>query len=74
VRASYGERTPDFSVIRAGHIPGTHEVGFDSEADTVTLTHVARSRAGFASGAVLAAELLQNKRGFYEFPELLFAG
>jgi 4-hydroxy-tetrahydrodipicolinate reductase len=73
VRASYGERTPDCSVIRAGHIPGTHEVGFDSEADTVTLTHVARSRAGFASGAVLAAELLQNKKGFYEFPELLFA-
>ena len=73
VRASYGERTPEFSVVRAGHIPGTHEVGFDSEADTVTLTHVARSRAGFATGAVLAAELLQNKRGFYEFPELLFA-
>ena len=73
VRASYGERTPDVSVVRAGHIPGTHEVGFDSEADTVTLTHVARSRAGFASGAVLAAELLQNKKGFYEFPELLFA-
>ena len=73
VRASYGERTPDFSVLRAGHIPGTHEVGFDSEADTVTLTHVARSRAGFATGAVLAAELIQNKKGFYEFPELLFA-
>ena len=73
VRASYGERTPDFSVVRAGHIPGTHEVGFDSEADTVTLSHVARSRAGFASGAVLAAELLQNKKGFFEFPELLFA-
>jgi 4-hydroxy-tetrahydrodipicolinate reductase len=73
VSASYGERTPEFSVIRAGHIPGTHEVGFDSEADTVTLTHVARSRAGFASGAVLAAELLQGKKGFYEFPELLFA-
>lgn len=71
--ASYGDRTPDFSVIRAGHIPGTHEVGFDSEADTITLTHTARSRAGFAAGAVLAAELLAGKRGFYEFPELLFA-
>ena len=73
MRASYGDRTPEAAVIRAGHIPGTHEVGFDSEADTVTLSHVARSRAGFATGAVLAAELLQNKRGFYEFPELLFA-
>ncbi len=70
---SYGDRTPEFSVIRAGHIPGTHEVGFDSEADTITLTHTARSRAGFAVGAVLAAELLAGKRGFYEFPELLFA-
>ncbi len=73
VRASYGERTPAFSVIRAGHIPGTHEVGFDSAADTVTLTHTARNRAGFAAGAVLAAELLVGKTGFYEFPELLFA-
>lgn len=73
MRASYGDRTPEAAVIRAGHIPGTHEVGFDSEADTVTLAHVARSRAGFATGAVLAAELLINKRGFYEFSELLFA-
>jgi 4-hydroxy-tetrahydrodipicolinate reductase len=73
VAASYGERTPEFSVIRAGYIPGTHEVGFDSEADTVTLTHTARSRVGFASGAVLAAEMLAGKTGFYEFPELLFA-
>ncbi len=73
VRASYGDRTPEFSVIRAGHIPGTHEVGFDSAADTVTLTHTARNRAGFAAGAVLAAELLVGKSGFYEFPELLFA-
>jgi 4-hydroxy-tetrahydrodipicolinate reductase len=73
IAASYGDRTPEFSVIRAGHIPGTHEVGFDSEADTITLTHTARSRAGFALGAVLAAELLAGKRGFYEFPELLFA-
>jgi 4-hydroxy-tetrahydrodipicolinate reductase len=73
IAASYGDRAPDFSVIRAGHIPGTHEVGFDSEADTITLTHTARSRAGFALGAVLAAELLLGKHGFYEFPELLFA-
>ena len=73
VRAAYGARTPDAAVIRAGHIPGTHEVGFDSEADTVTLTHTARNRAGFAAGAVLAAELLAGKTGFYEFPELLFA-
>ena len=73
LRTSYGDRTPVASVIRAGHFPGTHEVGFDSEADTVTLTHTARNRTGFATGAVLAAELLQGKRGCFEFPELLFA-
>ena len=69
---SYGQRTPDAVSLRAGHIPGTHEVGFDSEADTITLTHTARNREGFAAGAVLAAELITNKQGVYEFSELLF--
>jgi 4-hydroxy-tetrahydrodipicolinate reductase len=72
LRESYGERTPDAVSLRAGHIPGTHEVGFDSEADTITLTHTARSREGFAAGAVLAAELIVNKQGIHEFSELLF--
>lgn len=70
---SYGARTPEAVAVRAGHIPGTHEVGFDSEADTITLTHTARSRAGFAAGAVLAAELIASRQGVYEFSELLFA-
>src|SRR5262245_17024905 len=73
MRESYGERTPEAVAIRAGHIPGTHEVGFDSEADTITLTHTARSREGFAAGAVLAAEKIINKQGVYEFSELLFS-
>lgn len=72
LRASYGARTPDAVSIRAGHIPGTHEVGFDSEADTITLTHTARSREGFAAGAVLAAEKIAGRRGVFEFPDLLF--
>jgi len=72
MRESYGDHTPEAVSLRAGHIPGTHEVGFDSEADTITLTHTARSREGFAAGAVLAAELIINKQGIYEFPELLF--
>ena len=71
LRESYGERTPAAVSLRAGHIPGTHEVGFDSEADTVTLTHTARSREGFAAGAVLAAELIADKQGICEFPQLL---
>jgi len=72
LRESYGERTPEAVAVRAGHIPGIHEVGFDSEADTITLTHTARSREGFAAGAVLAAERIIGKQGVYEFPELLF--
>ncbi len=73
MRESYGDRTPEAVSVRAGHIPGTHEVGFDSEADTITLTHTARNREGFAAGAVLAAERIVGKQGMYEFPELLFA-
>lgn len=55
---------------RAGHIPGTHRVGFDSAADTVTLTHTARSREGFAAGAVLAARWIRGRRGVYEFAQM----
>jgi len=73
IRESYDERAPEAVAIRAGHIPGTHEVGFDSESDTVTLTHTARGREGFASGAVLAAEKIIGKQGVYEFSELLFS-
>ncbi|MFN0088183.1 MAG: 4-hydroxy-tetrahydrodipicolinate reductase [Blastocatellia bacterium] len=72
IRESYGDRTPEAASLRAGHIPGTHEVGFDSEADTITLTHIARSREGFAAGAVLAAEKVLGRKGVYEFSELLF--
>ncbi|MCG3162134.1 MAG: 4-hydroxy-tetrahydrodipicolinate reductase [Acidobacteria bacterium] len=72
MQESYGERAPEAVAIRAGHIPGTHEVGFDSEADTITLTHTARNREGFAAGAVLAAEKIIGKQGVYEFSELLF--
>jgi len=56
---------------RAGHIPGTHRVGFDSAADTITLTHAARSREGFAAGALVAARWIQGRQGVYEFSETL---
>jgi 4-hydroxy-tetrahydrodipicolinate reductase len=72
MRESYGERAPEAVAIRAGHIPGTHEVGFDSEADTIALTHTARSREGFAAGATLAAEKIAGRQGVFEFAELLF--
>ena len=62
----------DVSSNRAGAHPGTHEIGFDSPSDTIVLQHVARSRDGFAHGALKAAEWLTGKKGFYEFGEILF--
>ena len=53
--------------VRAGHIPGNHTVGFDSEADTIVLEHRARNRQGFAEGAVLAARWIAGKKGMYDF-------
>ncbi len=63
----------DFSVssTRAGNIPGTHRVGFDGNADQILLEHAARSREGFASGAILAAEWIIRKKGFYEFTDVM---
>ncbi len=55
---------------RAGYIPGTHRLGFDSEADQITLTHTARSRAGFAAGALIAAGWIIGRKGVYEFSEV----
>jgi 4-hydroxy-tetrahydrodipicolinate reductase len=63
----------DFSVAatRAGNIPGTHRVGFDGAADQILLEHFARSREGFASGAILAAEWIAGKKGFWEFSDVM---
>jgi len=65
-------RAIDVSSNRAGAHPGTHEIGFDSSADTITLRHTARSREGFARGALQAAKWLVGKRGFHEFAEIVF--
>jgi 4-hydroxy-tetrahydrodipicolinate reductase len=56
--------------IRAGWIPGTHIIGFDSEADTIVLEHRARSRQGFAEGAVLAAKWISGKKGIFDFRQV----
>jgi 4-hydroxy-tetrahydrodipicolinate reductase len=64
------ERIPVAST-RAGHIPGTHRVGFDSSADQILLVHAARSRAGFAAGALLAARWIVGRRGVYAFADVL---
>jgi 4-hydroxy-tetrahydrodipicolinate reductase len=60
------DRPIDAGSNRAGRHPGTHEIGFDSGADTITLRHTARSREGFARGALRAAQWIIGKKGFYE--------
>lgn len=55
---------------RGGAVPGTHQVYFDSAFDTIEINHTARTRDGFAVGAVMAAEWIQNQNGFYAFDEI----
>ncbi len=63
----------EFSVssTRAGNIPGTHRIGFDGTADQILLEHTARSREGFASGALLATKWIVGKKGVFEFTEVI---
>ncbi|HUJ30421.1 MAG TPA: dihydrodipicolinate reductase C-terminal domain-containing protein [Candidatus Acidoferrum sp.] len=68
--AGYTSRI-DTSCSRAGAVPGTHEIGFDSLADTITLRHTARSRDGFACGALRAARWVVGKKGFFDFRDIV---
>ena len=68
-RSGYA-RPVSLSANRAGAAPGTHEIGFDSVEDTITIRHEARSRDGFARGALPAARWLGGKKGFFEFREI----
>ena len=61
----------DVSSTRAGSIPGTHTVGFDAAAETITLTHIARDRSVFARGALQAAAWLKGKRGWFTMKDVL---
>jgi 4-hydroxy-tetrahydrodipicolinate reductase len=63
-------RPIDTGSNRAGAHPGTHEIGFDSLADTITIRHTSRSRDGFARGALRAARWVIGKKGFYDFREI----
>jgi 4-hydroxy-tetrahydrodipicolinate reductase len=78
VRAKAREVDPsrDFPIasIRAGAIPGTHELTYDGPHETVSLRHVARSRVGFAAGALAAAEWLPGRPGVHSFEAMLFGG
>jgi 4-hydroxy-tetrahydrodipicolinate reductase len=74
MKAAGFDRAIDASSNRAGAHPGTHEIGFDSAADTITLRHTARGREGFARGALKAAQWIIGRKGCYEFSDVLFGG
>jgi 4-hydroxy-tetrahydrodipicolinate reductase len=65
------DRDISLSASRAGAHPGTHEIGFDSSSDTITIRHTARSREGFARGALRAARWILGKSGVFEFREIV---
>lgn len=57
--------------LRQGEVPGTHIINWDSEADKITISHEAKSRAGFALGAVMAAEWIKGKQGYFTVADML---
>ncbi len=69
--ATSGDLDPPIAASRVGAEYGLHTLFLDSEDDLVEISHRARSRRGFATGAVLAAERLEGRSGFFSFPELL---
>lgn len=75
LRENIISRMPDVSCpiesIREGEVPGIHEVRWESEADSLSLRHEAKSRKGFALGAVLAAEWLKGRKGWHTMNEVL---
>jgi len=70
-----GYRQPvDVSSTRAGSVPGTHTVGFDGPAESLTLTHTVRDRATFAHGALEAARWVSGRKGWYTMQDVLGLG
>jgi len=59
-----------FASIRGGRNPGFHQVTFDSAADSITLSHAAHNRRGFAEGALLAAEFILGKKGLFTIDDV----
>jgi 4-hydroxy-tetrahydrodipicolinate reductase len=70
IRPHLNNPDPSVACVRAGSIPGTHVIGFDSPADTILLEHRARNRQGFAKGAVMAAREKKRKKGMYDFRQV----
>ena len=64
-------RPIDVSATRAGFIPGTHTIGFDGPSESITLTHTARDRGGFARGALTAATWVNGRSGWFTMKDVL---
>lgn len=76
VGTSFPDRKPEsnelhVASVRVGSVPGTHHVYFDAPVDTIELKHTARGREGFAHGAVMAAEFLKGKKGFFDMNDFM---
>ena len=67
------DKKDELSILseREGEVPGTHQIGYHSPIDSVTISHEAHSRQGFALGAVIAAEWLNGKQGIYTMQDVL---
>ncbi len=68
---SIDSETVPIYAFREDGVPGTHTINYESEIDSITLTHTAHSRKGFALGAVLAAEFILNKKGIFTMNDVL---
>jgi 4-hydroxy-tetrahydrodipicolinate reductase len=71
IQPEFKSREIPVTSVRAGYFPGVHELGFDSEVDTITLRHTARGRQGLAEGALHAARWVVGKKGLFSFAEVL---
>jgi len=67
------EKPDELGIIsfRTENVPGTHVVKYESDIDSIQIIHTAKNRRGFALGAIMAAEFLKNKKGYYEMKDLL---
>ena len=65
------DRPIDVAATRAGYIPGTHTIGFDGPSESITLTHTARDRGGFARGALTAARWVKGRSGWFNMKDVL---
>jgi 4-hydroxy-tetrahydrodipicolinate reductase len=71
IKSHLAARLPAIQSVRAGYVPGTHEIGFDTEGETLLLRHAARTRQAFAEGALVAARWVAGETGFHHFSEIV---